>query len=228
LPCRRSIFQALPHFVWNGCEKQTGAASPRSGGYNGEMTELYSIPGCRVERVTRRGRTHAVLSARTEREGALYPSCNRRSTAPHGTYVRRPADLPSAGRSVQLKLRVRRFSCRNPACARRTFAERLPRLLPARARRTYRLAAAQGAVSRSASAEAGARMLARLAMPTSPDTLLRLVRRAPLPAQKTPRVVGVDDWVLRKGRTYGSILVDLEARRVVDLLPDRSAPTLEA
>ncbi len=71
-------------------------------------------------------------------------------------------------------------------------------------------------------------MLAHLSMPTSPDTLLRMVRRAPLPAAKAPKVVGVDDWALRKGRTYGSILVDLEARRVVDLLPDRSAPTLEA
>ena len=71
-------------------------------------------------------------------------------------------------------------------------------------------------------------MLARLSMPTGPDTLLRLVRRAPLPAAKTPRVVGVDDWALRKGRTYGSILIDLEAHCVVDLLPDRAAPTLAA
>ncbi|WP_342747749.1 transposase [Melittangium boletus] len=63
-------------------------------------------------------------------------------------------------------------------------------------------------------------------MPTSPDTLLRLMHRAPLPPSTAPRVLGVDDWAWRKGRTYGSILVDVEAHRVVDLLPDRSAPTL--
>jgi transposase len=65
-------------------------------------------------------------------------------------------------------------------------------------------------------------------MPASPDTVLRLVRRMPLPARRAPRVLGVDDWARRKGRTYGTILVDLERRRVADLLPDRSATTLAA
>ncbi len=78
----------------------------------------------------------------------------------------------------------------------------------------------------TAGAEAEARLLKPLAMPASPDTLLRLMHRAPLPAEKKPQVLGVDDWALRKGRTYGSILVDLEAHRVVDVLPDRSASTV--
>ncbi|WP_255424436.1 ISL3 family transposase [Corallococcus sp. CA047B] len=104
----------------------------------------------------------------------------------------------------------------------------MPRLLAPRARRTHRLATAQRAVGMTAGAEAGARLLTPLAMPTSPDTLLRLMHSAPLPPPTRPRVLGVDDWALRKGRTYGSILVDLEARRVVDLLPDRSASTVAA
>ncbi|WP_255203998.1 transposase [Myxococcus sp. AM011] len=65
-------------------------------------------------------------------------------------------------------------------------------------------------------------------MPTSPDTLLRLIRRAPLPPPSPSRVLGLDDWALRKGRTYGSILVDLEAHCVRDVLPDRSTPTVSA
>lgn len=69
-------------------------------------------------------------------------------------------------------------------------------------------------------------MLGQIGMPTSGDTVLRLVRCLPLPRRPAPRVLGVDDWARRKGQTYGTIIVDLERHRVVDLLPDRSAATL--
>jgi hypothetical protein len=134
--------------------------------------------------------------------------------------------LPILGREVRLEVRVRRFVCRNAVCPRRTFAERLSVLLPPRARRTRRLADAQCKVGIALGGEAGARLLSVLGMPTSPDTLLRLVRRTPLPARPAPPVLGVDDWALKKGRKYGTILVDLGNRRVVDLLPDRTSATL--
>ncbi len=73
---------------------------------------------------------------------------------------------------------------------------------------------------------AGSRLLRHLAMPASTDTVLRLVHRLPLPAQEPPRIVGVDDWAIRKRCTYGTVVVDLERRRVLDLLPDRTAETL--
>jgi len=71
-------------------------------------------------------------------------------------------------------------------------------------------------------------LLRHLAMPVSADTVLRLIRRMPLPETEAPRIVAVDDWAVRKGRTYGTIVVDLERRRVVDLLPDRTSPTVAA
>ena len=74
--------------------------------------------------------------------------------------------------------------------------------------------------------ESAARLLPHLAMPASADTVLRLVRAVSPPERQSPRVVGVDDWAMRKGRTYGSIVVDLERRHVLDLLPDRTAATL--
>ena len=186
---------------------------------------MYAVPGCRVERI-REQDGELLLVVRAEAPGASCPGCRRRSTAPHSTYVRRPADLPSLGRGVRLAVHVRRFYCQNAGCPRRTFAEPLRGLIDPRAQRTRRLAAAQRAIAVQAGGEAGARLLDRLAMPASADTLLRLVRRAPLPARRTPRALGVDDWALRRGRTYGTILVDLEKRHVVDLLPDRTSHAL--
>jgi len=125
-----------------------------------------------------------------------------------------------------LRLRVRRFYCHHPACGRRTFAEPFPRLMPPRARRTRRLAQAQTRIGLAAGGEAGARLTRHLGMQTSPDTILRLVHRLPLPSVDPPRAVGIDDWAIRKGRTYGTLVVDLERRRPIDLLPDRSGVTV--
>jgi transposase len=190
------------------------------------MNEFCPMPGCRVERIARGDPDFLHVAARGTRPGGRCPDCGRASRAVHSRYRRRPADLPSLGSRVRVGLVVRRFYCRNPGCPRRTFAERLPELLAPRARRTLRLAEAQGRVGATLGGEGGARLLSRLAMPASADTVLRLVRRLPLPEPEPARVVAVDDWALRKGHSYGTIVVDLERRRVVDLLADRAAETL--
>lgn len=129
-------------------------------------------------------------------------------------------------RAVGLRLRVRRFRCVNGACPRETFAEPFPGLVARHARRTDRLAAAQVRTGLAVGAEPGARLLRELRMATSPDTVLRLVHRHPAPVAETPRVLGVDDWAWRKGRAWGTILIDLERRKPVDLLPDRTATSV--
>src|SRR3954465_14217050 len=204
------------------------------------MHELYPIPDCHIEEVGHAGPTGLRIAVQGAHPAASCPACHTTSLSVHSRYRRHPTDLPSFGKEVRLDLLVRRFYCRNPACPRRTFAEPLPNLLAPRARRTRRLATAPGRVGvpRGGHAtalgrvgvpcggESGARLLHRLGMPASADTVLRLVRAIPLPERATPRVLGVDDWGLKKGQTYGTILVDLEVRRVVDLLPDRTAQTL--
>jgi transposase len=190
------------------------------------MSKLWPIPDCRIEQITPDGPTHLHIAARSFPRGRRCPDCGRVSRAVHSRYKRRLADLPSLGRSVSVHLRVRRFYCRNTDCARRTFVERLPKLVAPFARRTDRLAAAQAQTGLALGGEASARLLCGLSMPASADTVLRLIKAAPLPDQPVPRVIGVDDWAKRKGSSYGTIIVDLERHRVVDLLPDRTAATL--
>jgi len=131
---------------------------------------------------------------------------------------------------VALRVQARRFRCLNPACSRQTFAERLSGVAAAGARRTERLGSLQGHLGLALGGEAGRRLSERLAMPTSADTLLRLIRSVGIDnaGPPTPRVLAVDDWAWRRSHRYGTALVDLERNAVVDLLPDRQAETLAA
>ena len=163
------------------------------------------------------------IVARLRPPTSTCPDCHVPSSRVHSRYERRLADLPWQGRPVAIRVRARRFFCAEPACPRRTFAERLPGIAHRSARRCDRLADIQRQVALALGGEAGARLSAHLAMPTSADTLLRLARSATRAEPPMPRVLGVDEWAWRKGRRYGTILVDLERSAVIDLLPDRDA-----
>jgi transposase len=166
------------------------------------------------------------LLVRATQTSAACPLCQAAATRVHSSYTRHLADLPWADIAIRLQLRVRRFFCPTPHCRRKLFTERLPSVTVPWARRTNRLTTTQQRIGLALGGAAGARLASDLVMPAGIDLLLTLVRRIVVPAPTPPRVVGIDDWAIRKGHTYGSLVVDLEQHRPIDLLPDRSAETV--
>ena len=183
-------------------------------------TLLPRVPGLQILAMT--VATNGVLvEAATTAEHATCPDCGRLSARVHSRYARTLTDRPLATTPLRYHLTVRRFVCGGEACPRRIFAESIGTLGSSRARTTTELTAAHTAIGFTAGGEPGARLARALAMPTSPDTLLRRVRAAHAEPGPPPRSVGLDDWAVKKGQHYGTMVVDLEHGRVVALLPGR-------
>jgi transposase len=167
-----------------------------------------------------------VIRATARQVTANCRQCGTPSWRVHSHYQRTLADLPCTAFPLRLDWIVRRFFCDNSECQQVTFTEQIPDVAARYARKTKRLANFQTQLAFALGGKPGARLARALGIEISSDTLLRLIRDAPDPEYPTPRVLGVDDWALRKGQAYGTILVDLEGRCPVDLIPERSADKL--
>ena len=170
--------------------------------------------------------TVIALEAEATTTAAACPACGVVSQQIHDRYDRHPADLPWRGCPVHFILRVRRFRCTNHDCQRATFAEDFGAALPKRAQRTGGAHSFLVHLAWMMGGEAGARLARAAGLSVSPDTLLRLLRRDEHGEVETPRVLGVDDLALRRGRSYATILVNLELSEPIDLLPGREAEPL--
>ncbi|WP_409455288.1 ISL3 family transposase [Methylosinus sp. H3A] len=174
---------------------------------------------------TKRHEAGWIVSGVTTAASGCCPGCGSISTSYHGSKVRVLQDLPVQGSPVSLTLRQAQWRCRNPCCARKAFVTPLPESAPRFARRTRRVTDLTLLLVHAAGGRPAERLMRRLGLSQSDDTLLRsLKRQTANNGDPTPvRVVGIDDWSWLKGASYGTIMVDLERREVLDVLADRSA-----
>jgi transposase len=166
--------------------------------------------------------------ARTAGGPVPCPRCGVETGHVHGYCERTVADVPADGRPVVVRVQVRRLRCADPGCPAQTFREQVPGVLDRYQRRTVRLAGQAGAVARRLAGRAGAGLLAVLGVPVSRHTTLRVLLRLPLPEVSVPRVLGVDDFALRRGQVYATVLIDAETGQRVDVLAGRTAEVLQA
>jgi len=165
--------------------------------------------------------------ASTAAESAC-PVCQCQTSRIHSRSTRKAADLACGGHQVQLILHVRKFFCTNRDCPRKIFVERLTAFLQPWARLTIRLGEQIEAIGLASCGRLGARLGSRLRIETSRTTILRRVMKlAPKTTDKVQHL-GLDDFSFRRGRTFGTVLVDLQRHQILDLLPDRQKETAAA
>jgi transposase len=156
------------------------------------------------------------------------PGCATPSTAVHSAYRRKPMDLPCTGRRIRLLLSVRKFFCRVVSCPRKIFTERIPELIEPSSRLTTRLRVAVQEIGFATCGKGGERLSPKLGMRVTDTTLLWSLHLVKTPAVGQVRVIGIDDWSWRRGQRYGSILVNLETHKIIDLLPERTVESVIA
>ena len=200
-------------------------AMPPSSSVHRFVAKLLGFPRAVVVTGVVVATTSVCISLVTRSKQAACPLCQQPSARIHSQYHRTIRDQSWGRWSVMLSLTSRKFRCSTPTCPRLIFTERIPTVTTPAARMTTRCRDQLRTIVFALGGEGGARLCRTLGIPISPPTLLTLIRATDLPTPPPARHIGIDDWAFRKRVSYGTIIVDLDTHRPIDLLPDRTAET---
>lgn len=158
---------------------------------------------------------------------SVCPICGKSSNRIHSRYSRTLLDLPISGHMAKVKLKARKYFCDNAVCPRKVFTERFDYEIRPYYRRMVRSNDLLTRMALELGGNTGAAISRYVGVPVSPTTILRVIKKIEIRSKTlTSGIIGVDDWAFKKGKTYGTVIVDLERKEVIDLLPDRQAGTL--
>lgn len=189
------------------------------------IKQLIDMPMLNLNRIEHTSTT-ILINASIKSNRSRCPNCGKFSKKIHDHYIRTISDLPVFQYRTTIRLKTRKFKCGNSRCKQKVFSEQTPVILRY-SRRTNRVLKILESFAIELTGKLGSIISQQLFITVSSSTITRIAHNQQLSEIKQPRVLGVDDWAYRKGVSYGTVLIDMETSKPIDILPSREGKDLK-